>query len=84
VFRLETLQSYATYAGEEESVAAFVAGRREPSDPTHDAWVAQIAANVRAGKTVQRVHVVREPLSSDLRAQRASWRRHSHRPPRRG
>lgn len=67
VFRLETLQVYATYVGEEASVAAFVAGRREPPDPTHDAWVAQIAENVRAGKAVQRVHVVREPLSSYLR-----------------
>ena len=67
VFRLESLQVYATYAGEEESVAAFVAGQREPPDPPHDAWVAQIAANVQAGKAVQRVHVVREPLGNYLR-----------------
>lgn len=63
----ERIMRLRKLAKDEESVAAFVAGRREPSDPTHDAWVAQIAANVRAGKTVQRVHVVREPLSSYLR-----------------
>ncbi|MGQ0779110.1 MAG: DUF6879 family protein [Pseudonocardiales bacterium] len=66
MFRLETLQTYSD-PGEAEGIAAFLAGRPEPPDPDHDAWCAQIAVNVGAGKSVQRVHVVREPSSDYLR-----------------
>lgn len=72
VFRLETLQSYGTYEGEDETLAAFLAGHPEPPDPEHDAWAEQIAANVRAGKTVQRVHVVIEPVSEYI-AYELTW-----------
>jgi hypothetical protein len=63
VFGLETLQ----HCEENQAFIAFVAGQLEPADPHHDAWCAQIAATVQAGKTVQRVHVVREPLTDYAR-----------------
>lgn len=65
-FRLETLQTYSD-PGEAEGFAAFLAGAQEPSDPDHDAWCAQIAVNVDAGKSMQRVHVIREPPLDYLR-----------------
>jgi len=60
VFRLETLQSYAG-SGENEDLAAFAAGRPRPSNPGRIRWSDMLAANHRAGKVQQRVHVVAEP-----------------------
>jgi hypothetical protein len=40
-----------------------VTGRPKPENPGHEQWQAVVRANVRAGRTVQRVHVVAEPLS---------------------
>ncbi|MGH3815796.1 MAG: DUF6879 family protein, partial [Pseudonocardiaceae bacterium] len=66
VFRLETLQ---VYRGQRDLdlLGLFLGGKPRPPDPAKDEWIAMIAANARAGKTVQRVHVVREPLSEYLR-----------------
>lgn len=61
-FRLETLQSYGN-SGEDADFEAFVAGRPKPANPGHERWQAMVRANVRAGRLVQRVHVVIEPLS---------------------
>ena len=65
-YRLETLQSYAG-SGEDEDLAAFAAGRPEPGSPEKDEWTAMIAANHRAGRIQQRVHVVTEPLTDYMR-----------------
>ncbi|MGH3793828.1 MAG: DUF6879 family protein [Pseudonocardiaceae bacterium] len=66
VFRLETLQ---VYRGERDLnlLGLFREGKPRPADPAKDEWTVMIAANARAGKAVQRVHVVREPLSDYLR-----------------
>ncbi|MGH3800099.1 MAG: DUF6879 family protein [Pseudonocardiaceae bacterium] len=61
-FRLETLQSYGN-SGEDADFEAFVAGRPRPKNPGHEQWQAMVRANVHAGRIVQRVHVVTEPLS---------------------
>ena len=61
-FRLETLQSYGN-SGEDADFEAFVAGRSQPANPGHEQWQAMVRANVQAGRIMQRVHVVTEPLS---------------------
>jgi hypothetical protein len=61
-FRLETLQSYGN-SQEDADFEAFVTGRPKPPNPGHEQWQAMVRANVHAGRTVQRVHVVTEPLS---------------------
>jgi len=67
VYRLETMQTYRN-SGEDEALAAFVAGATShPADPTADEWADMIRGNVRAGRLVQRVHVVCEPLTDYLR-----------------
>jgi hypothetical protein len=70
-FRLETLQSYSG-SGEDEQLAAF--GRGEPyvEDDAEREWAAMLRANRDAGKTQQRVHVVREPIS-DYLAYELTW-----------
>ncbi len=65
-YRLETLQSYAG-SGEDEELAAFAAGHPQPHTPAGEEWTAMLAANHRAGKTQQRVHVVTEPISPYMR-----------------
>jgi hypothetical protein len=40
-----------------------VTGRPKPKNPGHEQWQAMVRANVRAGRVVQRVHVVTEPLN---------------------
>lgn len=65
VFRLETLQVYQG-SRERDMLAAFLAGKPRSADHLKADWVAMIAANTRAGKAVQRVHVVREPLTDYL------------------
>ncbi len=66
VFRLEALQAYQG-ARERDLLADFLAGRPRPADPLKADWTSMITANVQAGKSVQRVHVVREPLTDYLR-----------------
>lgn len=61
-FRLETLQSYGN-SGEDADFEAFVAGRPRPVNPGHEQWQAMVRASVAAGRVMQRVHVVTEPLS---------------------
>jgi hypothetical protein len=61
-FRLETLQSYGN-SQEDADFEAFVTGRPKPKNPAHEQWQAMVRANARAGRTIQRVHVVTEPLS---------------------
>ncbi|HEU0087990.1 MAG TPA: hypothetical protein VFQ77_10115 [Pseudonocardiaceae bacterium] len=64
-YRLETLQSYGN-SGEDADFAAFVAGRPKPPNPGHEQWQAMVRANLAAGRIMQRVHVVIEPLSQYL------------------
>lgn len=67
VFRLETLQVYRG-SGEDDALAAFQAGSAEPpEDPEQADWEEMIRANLRAGRVMQRVHVVVEPLSPYMR-----------------
>lgn len=72
VFRLETLQHYAG-SGENEAIAAFERGDREPPpDPAEDEYAGMVRTHRAAGKAWQRVHVVREPLSAYL-AYELTW-----------
>ncbi len=62
-FRLETLQHYDVSA-EQEQFDAFQAGERTiPFDPADEEWSAMITGHIAAGRTLQRVHVVTEPLT---------------------
>lgn len=63
-FRLETLQAYDVEYEAEEFQAFLRTGRadQEPQD-----WQRMIAAHTRAGRHLQRVHVVQEPLTDYLR-----------------
>jgi Family of unknown function (DUF6879) len=71
-FRLETLDHYAM-AYEEEAVRRFLAG--EAQDTTFIApWLERVAAAVNAGRRMQRVHVVTEPLSDYLRFEITGYR----------
>jgi hypothetical protein len=65
-FRLETLQHYA---GEDEAEAlrAFLRGDAPPMYPGKESWTARVRRAVAAGKSMQRVHLVREPLTDYLR-----------------
>lgn len=66
-FRLETLQDYDG-SGEDEEIAAFLAGRpRPPLDPEHEQWASVLRDHRRSGRVVQRVHVVTEPVSDYAR-----------------
>lgn len=66
VFRLETLQSYGN-SGEDPALEAFQAGHPHLVTPGKQRWTAMIRANAHAGRTLQRVHVVTEPISDYLR-----------------
>lgn len=66
VFRLETLQIYQGQRNM-DLLAQFLAGKPRPSEQVKREWTAMISSNVQAGKAVQRVHVVREPLTDYLR-----------------
>ncbi len=71
-FRLETLDHYAMEY-EEEAVQRFLAG--EPRDITYIAgWLERVAAARDAGRRMQRVHVVSEPLSDYLRFEITGYR----------
>jgi hypothetical protein len=71
-FRLETLDHYAMEY-EEEAVQRFLAG--EPRDTSYIAgWLERVRAAVGAGRRMQRVHVVTEPLSDYLRFEIGGYR----------
>lgn len=71
-FRLETLDHYAMEY-EEEAVQRFLAG--EPRDTTYIAgWLERVQAAVGAGRRMQRVHMVSEPLSDYLRFEITGYR----------
>ncbi|MDL4771640.1 hypothetical protein QP090_05635 [Actinomadura xylanilytica] len=53
-------------AGEREEFERFLSGERPPADLSYP-WLDKVANGVRAGKSFQRVHVVRRPLSDYLR-----------------
>ncbi len=65
-FRLETLQAYAA-SGEDPAFDAFLAGRGYVRHPGKVRWLGVIGAAIRAGRTMSRVHVVREPLTDYMR-----------------
>jgi len=65
-FRLETLQRYDE-PGEADAFRSFLAGQEPASYPGKEAWLAIVRAAVTAGKVMQRVHVVAEPLTDYLR-----------------
>jgi hypothetical protein len=71
VFRLETLQYY-TEPDEQAALAAFSAGIPAPPDPGKQEWLAAVGKAHRTGRTIQRVHVIQEPLSEYLRYE-LSW-----------
>lgn len=66
VFRLETLPIYRGQRNM-DLLARFLAGQPRPSEQVKLEWTAMISSSVQAGKAVQRVHVVRAPLSDYLR-----------------
>src|SRR6266498_3070001 len=60
-FRLETLDRY-TVPEEDEALRRFLAG--EPPDPDlFVSWFTLVRAATAAGKAVQRVHLISEPLT---------------------
>lgn len=65
-YRLETLQVYDV-SYEEEPYYAFLAGQDQPRDEAKSAWVTMLGYAAMAGKAVQRVHLVNEPLTDYLR-----------------
>jgi hypothetical protein len=71
-FRLEALDQYAV-GYEEEAMRRFLAG--EPVDPGIIApWLNRVAAVAAAGRRMERVHVVTEPLSDYLRFEMDGYR----------
>jgi uncharacterized protein DUF6879 len=66
-FRLETLSRYDVPA-EAAALRDFLAGAPKPSpDPDDLAWQANIRAHAVAGRDMQRVHLIRGPLTDYLR-----------------
>jgi len=65
-YRLEILQVYDV-SYEIEPYRAFLAGQPRPRDASKSAWTAMLKASAAAGKIMQRVHVVNEPLTDYLR-----------------
>jgi hypothetical protein len=64
-FRLELHQVY-TMPDEADELQRFRAGEKPPTE-YHYGWLDTVAAAIRAGKTMSRVRVVREPLSDYTR-----------------
>jgi hypothetical protein len=65
-FRLETLQTYAV-SYEDKPFQDFLAGKKRYTDSEHIGWVNLIRANIMAGKTMSRVHLIQEPLTDYLK-----------------
>jgi hypothetical protein len=65
-YRLETLQEYRV-DGEAEPLRQFLAGETPPHTPGKERWLGRIRSAVAAGRVMQRVHIVTEPLSDYLR-----------------
>lgn len=65
-YRLETLQQYDV-SYEVEPYRAFLEGHPRPTDTAKNDWVDMIRDATAAGKVIQRVHVVEEPLTDYLR-----------------
>lgn len=70
-FRLETLQAYDVEE-EHESFAEFLRTGRLDS-PGDVEWRGMIAGHVAAGRSLQRVHVVEEPLTDYVRYEIAEY-----------
>lgn len=70
-FRLETLQAYDVEE-EHESFAEFLRTGRLDS-PGDTQWRAMISGHVDAGRSLQRVHVVEEPLTDYVRYEIAEY-----------
>lgn len=64
IFRLETLQCYGNSG---EALAAFEAGEPHLITSGKRVWITLVRARTAAGCTMQRVHVVREPITDYLR-----------------
>jgi uncharacterized protein DUF6879 len=66
-FRLETLSRYDV-PGEAEALGAFLGGAPMPApDPDDLAWRANIRSHAAVGRRMQRVHLIRGPLTDYLR-----------------
>ncbi len=65
VFRLETLQEYRE-PDETAMLAAFQSGQAWPPDPSKAEWLEAVRSARRSGRSIQRAHVVQEPLSEYL------------------
>lgn len=65
-YRLELLPAYDE-ASEAEALASFLAGQEPDIYPGRRSWLERVRDAKGAGKVMQRVHVVSEPLSDYLR-----------------
>lgn len=65
-FRLETLQRYGA-SGEDDSIKTFLAGANPQPHPGKQEWMALVRAAAHERRTMQRVHVVTEPLTDYVR-----------------
>jgi hypothetical protein len=66
-FRMETLQTY-NIPSEQERLRSFLQGIDKPDDdPEVSAWHEEIRNNLAAGKTMQRLKVVRRPFTDYTR-----------------
>jgi hypothetical protein len=75
-FRLETLDSYAI-STEETAFAAWMDGREIPLDEDMDGWLEIVRDARAAGKTMQRVHVIREPVTDYVHWELGWGQKHS-------
>ncbi|MQA64215.1 MAG: hypothetical protein GEU86_22795 [Actinophytocola sp.] len=64
-FRMETHQTY-TMPAEQENLSRFLVGEAKP-EGHNSAWRDTVRANVEAGKTMQRLKVVRRPFTDYTR-----------------
>jgi hypothetical protein len=71
-YRLERLQQYGV-SYEDKSFRAFLADAPLTADHARDEWTAMVRRTVTAGKTLQRVHVVTEPLTDYMRYELEWW-----------
>jgi hypothetical protein len=65
-FRLETLPAYSV-AEEQEAFTAWREGKAPPAWLRNRKWLSMVADATAAGKSMQRVRVVRRPLSDYIR-----------------